>query len=74
MNILTHTATFEVDAYHDKYASFHREFVRRTVRMHDFTGDCAVMKADKIINAAGVIAVILAALYFVPLSLSILMG
>jgi hypothetical protein len=74
MNSLTHIATFGFDDNKTKYTSFHQDFVFRTRRMQDFTGDCAVSKVDKIINVAGTIAVILAALYFVPLSLSILMG
>ena len=74
MNSLTHIATFEFDDNKAKYTSFHQDFVFTTRRMQDFTGDCAVSKVDKIINVAGAIAVILAALYFVPLSLSILMG
>ncbi len=37
-------------------------------------GDSAVTKADKIINVAGAVAVLFAGLYFVPLSLFILMG
>lgn len=74
MNSFTHIATFEFDDSKAKYTSFHQDFVFQTRRMQDFTGNCAVSKADKIINAAGAIAVILAALYFIPLSLSILMG
>jgi hypothetical protein len=74
MNSLIHIGTYEFDDNEAKYTSFHQDFVFRTRRMQDFTGNCAVSKADKIINAAGAIAVILAALYFIPLSLSILMG
>ncbi|MDD4356960.1 MAG: hypothetical protein PHN98_06875 [Smithellaceae bacterium] len=74
MNSVTHIATFELDADKNKYAPFHREFVFRKRRMSKIAGDSVVTKADKIINTVGAVAVILAGLYFVPLSLFILMG
>jgi hypothetical protein len=74
MNGVTHMATFELDDDKVKYASFHSDFVFKTRLISKNAGDSAVTKADKIINAAGAVAVLLAGLYFVPLSLSILMG
>ncbi len=74
MHSVTHTATFELDADKNKCTSFHRELVFRNRCMTKISGDSAVTKADKIINAAGAIVVILAGTYFLPLSLSILLG
>ena len=74
MNSLTHIATFELDDNKAKYTSFHRDFVFKMRLISKNAGDSAVTKADKVINVAGAVAVLFAGLYFVPLSLFILMG